>query len=276
MEDKEIFLEKEPKIKQDNNLMKKIVIRFIIAIVSFILLVLFRKIKPEVNNGITELYYVISMIFSVLLSIVFPFLFIKSFPEKSKETYFNVIDIFYVFTLACMVFQFVFAFVYFKANVDGDSMFPTLNNNETLIVRSNNDIDRFDIVVVAYYEEYNEKTSGLSDGELLVKRIIGMPGDTLYIENGVLFLNNQMIDEDFISENNVSFYFENCSFKDKGGLIKDEERNCYVIKEGYYFVLGDNRGISNDSRRLGLFAEEQIIGRVDFRVNNIFSWEKLR
>ena len=49
MEDKEIFLEKEPKIKQDNNLMKKIVIRFIIAIVSFILLVLLSRLTIDKN-----------------------------------------------------------------------------------------------------------------------------------------------------------------------------------------------------------------------------------
>ena len=68
----------------------------------------------------------------------------------------------------------------------------------------------------------------------------------------------------------------NEKIKDYNGIEYDEEEDCYIVEVGYYFVMGDNRGGSNDSRQLGLFTEEQIVGKVIYELHSLFEWEKVQ
>lgn len=134
-------------------------------------------------------------------------------------------------------------FIATPVRVDGSSMVDTLHNNEILILNKlNKSYDRFDIVVIKY---------GKSK---LVKRIIGLPGESIRYENNVLYINNKEIDDVAIARTN--------DFELK------ELYNIDTIPKDYYFVMGDNRGNSLDSRdyRVGLIKKSDIIGTTSFRV----------
>lgn len=83
-----------------------------------------------------------------------------------------------------------------------------------------------------------------------IKRVIGLPGDVIKIENGAVFLNNQELKEDYIPSD---FVTKSAQFAREGMEI--------TIPEESYFVLGDNREASLDSRNLGLIESEHITGR---------------
>lgn len=132
--------------------------------------------------------------------------------------------------------------------VNGPSMAPTLNDQEVVILDTKfyklTKLDRFDIIV------FDNDDS--EDQQLLVKRIVGLPGETVEMRNNELYINGEKLEcEDYIQE------FNDKTFDFKTG----------VIPENHYFVLGDNRAISLDSRRdeVGFVSLESIDGRVVFR-----------
>ena len=128
-------------------------------------------------------------------------------------------------------------FIITPVKVDGDSMKETLNDNDILLLYKLGSIKRFDIVVLD--EAY--------DNEKIIKRVIGMPGETISIKNDKIYINGKVIDN--------SFAYGTTSDVDKITLGDDE-----------YFILGDNRLISKDSRYFGAITKDEIIGKVVFRL----------
>lgn len=136
--------------------------------------------------------------------------------------------------------------------VRGDSMYSTLEDGEVLFLSKIHyrvsKIQRFDIVVI---EDY--------DGDLIIKRVIGLPGDNIEYKDDVLYINGEVSNKRFSNDETEDFTLEEvCE-------IHDIECDG-VIPEGYYLVLGDNRDISADSRVKGLIEEEQILGKSVFRI----------
>ena len=126
--------------------------------------------------------------------------------------------------------------------VSGNSMVPTLNNGDVMILNKFsylvNDIKRFDIVVVDYENEY------------IIKRVIGLPGDYVEYKNDILYVNGKKIKEEYDRE-----YTEDFNLNDL---------NIEKIPNNYYLVLGDNRPISKDSRKIGLIDKKNIKGSTNF------------
>ena len=124
--------------------------------------------------------------------------------------------------------------------INGDSMDPTLKNGDIMILNKigykMNGIKRFDIVVI------NNKDT------LLIKRVIGLPNEKIKYENNKLYINDQEIKEDYLDSNEITNDFET------------------VVKDYCYFVLGDNRDISLDSRELGCFDISEIQGTTSFTI----------
>ena len=153
-------------------------------------------------------------------------------------------------------------FIISPVRVDGDSMYPTLKNNDYLLLEKfDKNYKRFDVVVLDYH---NDK---------LIKRVIGLPGDTVSYKNDKLYINGKYVKETFLDE----------AYKKK--IIADKKKNSLnnskvyftddfdiellgytVIPEGYYFVVGDNRSNSTDSRFIGLISKKDISGKAIFNV----------
>ena len=122
-------------------------------------------------------------------------------------------------------------------------MYPTLKDGEILLLKKyDKSIERFDIVVVNI-----GKTK-------IVKRVIGLPGETIEYKNNKLYVNNKEIEEEFLNAEIKTSDF------DLEKLIIDK------IPENYYFVVGDNRNDSTDSRILGVISKEDIVGVTNFSI----------
>lgn len=131
--------------------------------------------------------------------------------------------------------------------VNGDSMVPSLSEKQIALVVRQTKIERFDVVVV--------KEQPKQPSKRVVKRIIGLPGDELSYQEDQLFINNQPVSEPFLDEIKKAL--------EKDSLLT-ENIDKIKIPENSYFILGDNRRISLDSRINGAVHENQIIGEVKF------------
>ena len=156
-------------------------------------------------------------------------------------------SIFLLVVLACTLL--LVKYVGQRTVVVGDSMEHTLSNGDSLIVDKISyrfrDPKRFEIIVFPF--EYKEAT-------YYIKRIIGLPGETVRIdENGVIYINGQPFSENYGAE----------TILDPGTAIEE-----VVLGPDEYFVLGDNRNHSSDSRvpSVGLIKRNNIIGRAWVRI----------
>ena len=147
----------------------------------------------------------------------------------------------YIIIIVCVVlFR---TFIATPVRVDGSSMDHTLHNNDILILNKlDKSFDRFDVVVINV------------NGSKLVKRIIGLPGENIEYKNNTLYINGKKI-KDASKRRTLDFSLE-------------ELYDIKKIPSNYYFVMGDNRGNSLDSRdyRVGLINKKDIIGTTKFRL----------
>lgn len=157
----------------------------------------------------------------------------------------KIINELYPYVIIIILVVLIRTFIITPVIVSGDSMNPTLNNGELLLVRkigyNEKTIDRFDIIVI---KEGNEE---------IIKRVIGLPGEYVSYKNDKLYVNHKVVKEDYIHRKTDDFNLE-------------EICTCSIIPEGKYLVLGDNRPISKDSRSIGLIDEEDIIGKAILRI----------
>ena len=132
------------------------------------------------------------------------------------------------------------AFVVCPVRVVGWSMEPTLYENDIMVITPSSykmhDVERFDVIVVKRPH---------ADNVLLVKRIIGLPGETVSIRDGAVYINGELLDTDVYGAQPMDYTMEETQ-----------------IPEGYVFVLGDNRNQSTDSHELGSIPIADIRGKV--------------
>ena len=135
-------------------------------------------------------------------------------------------------------------------------MYPSLEDKDNIIVEKLSyrfgEIERYDVIVFNYFDPLKNQES------YYIKRIIGLPGDTIYIKNGLVYL---------VDENGKDVLLN----EDYGYYSSGKKMQAYLasvpitIPEGEYFVLGDNRNNSYDSRQIGLIKEEDILGKAWLR-----------
>lgn len=135
-----------------------------------------------------------------------------------------------------------------RTMVSGDSMEATLQNGDNLIVDKLSyrlrDPERFEIVVFPY--KYKEDT-------YYIKRIIGLPGESVQVKDGYVYINGELLEENYGLET-----------MNNPGIANEP----IVLGEDEYFVLGDNRNRSSDSRdpSVGILKREDLIGRAWLRI----------
>lgn len=157
--------------------------------------------------------------------------------------------------LALLIKQFAFQFV----RVDGPSMQPNLQNNERVVCLKQAKIHRGSVVVF----DANGVDPQVSVKTEYVKRVIGLPGDTVEAKNGNLYVNGKKVDQSYISKSERSsgtgtWTLHNISQENSWVL----HNGAYKVPKGEYFVLGDHRSVSNDSRYWGFVPKSKIVGVV--------------
>lgn len=129
-------------------------------------------------------------------------------------------------------------YVVSPVKVNGTSMMNTLHNGDIMILNSTayyfNDIERFDIVVIDEGDEY------------IIKRVIGLPGEVVEYRENQLYINNKLVKCNYTDEPTADFK--------------------YKVGKDSYFVLGDNRTNSMDSRVFGAFKKNKIIGKTKLTI----------
>lgn len=164
----------------------------------------------------------------------------KEHYAKHKGTYSFIIMI----VVCIIIAKLLTSFVFISVMVDGNSMYSTLKNGDKAITDGlfykMTGIDRFDIVIIEH-PKYNEK---------LVKRVIGLPGEHLKYSKGVLYINGEVVEENFIDEE--------AKLKTLTPMGNDTFE--ITLNDNEYYVMGDNRGNSADSRYFGAIKKSQIKG----------------
>ena len=157
----------------------------------------------------------------------------------------SLLDLLHDLAIAVIVCVLLITYVVQAFKVQGTSMSPELADGERILVNKFvyyvDDIQRGDVVVFWYPEDPN-----LS----FIKRVIALPGETVEIRAGAVYVNGRLLDEPYVSEQNA----------DRRSFPAEE------IRPGHYFVLGDNRRGSNDSRSWGLVPERYIYGKAILRL----------
>ena len=170
-------------------------------------------------------------------------------------------------------------YLWTPVRVDGHSMDPTLADSEYLLVINKLPIDRFDIVVAS--ETDNGKTKEI------VKRVIGLPGETIEYKNDVLYINGKETDEPYLKdyiqkfkEDKLQSTYSGKGFEENGELFRqmaqiaeaftvDKDGSATFTKkllDDEYLLLGDDRIVSKDSLQVGAFKKEQIKGEAVLRL----------
>lgn len=180
-----------------------------------------------------------------------PFPYYDSAQEKGFFENLGVHFIDFIQTLVVIgaVFVLIYLFVAQPHKVSGRSMDPTFHDGDYIltdkITYRVSEPQYGDIVV--FKNPRNEKQD-------FIKRVIATPGDTIRLDNNVFYLNSKPLSEDYLSD---KINTRGNNFLQEGSTVE--------IGEGQYFVVGDNREHSSDSREWGTVTKKEIIGKVFFR-----------
>lgn len=155
------------------------------------------------------------------------------------------LDVLEVIVFAVAIFLFLYLLVLQPHKIKGASMEPNFPDGEYLLTDKVKyrfgEPSRGDVVVFK---------APTGEGEEFIKRIIGLPGERIAVRNGRVLLNGQELNEDYIPEISPTY---------GGNFLQENET--FTIPEGNYFVLGDNRPHSSDSRSWGTITKDKITGR---------------
>lgn len=185
------------------------------------------------------------------------------------------------------VFFLGFKFILSNDRVSGPSMQPTFENGDKVIATRHSKLSRGDVIVLKAPDEANT---------FYIKRIIGLPGDTVVSKNNKIYINGKLYKEDFldagkkVKEPDTSLYagkpysytynFTLSSLAKNSPEWQQRYSSSYLNKikktnkvpVGTYFVMGDHRTVSKDSRIIGFINKKSVIGEVKWRYWPLTRW----
>lgn len=168
-----------------------------------------------------------------------------------EKVYNEIIDWVKAIIIAGVIAFLLHTFVFSLVLVDGVSMNPTLNDSERLVLNKTSYVlkepERGDIVVFH-----------VNNSEDYIKRVIGLPGETIEMRADQLFINGEPVEEPYLATAKLTY--------NEVGIYLTEDFGPIKIRDEHIFVMGDNRKNSSDSRALGPIAQDEMMGKVNIRI----------
>jgi signal peptidase I len=156
-----------------------------------------------------------------------------------------VLDFFEILLIGLSVFFVVYLFIGQLLEVTGDSMYPNFHDKDQVLAEKLStkfvDVKRGEVIILKH---------PLEKGRLLIKRVIGLPGEAIRLSNGKVYINDTLLDEPYLAPNTETWQEQ--------ALQEGIE---YKIPGDSYVVMGDNRTKSTDSREWKFLPKDLIIGR---------------
>ena len=169
-------------------------------------------------------------------------------PSPLRSAFASAVGWFRDLVFSVLIAIVMIVFIYQPVKVEGTSMMPTLTNEERIFINKFTyrfglgGIERGDTVVFWYPGDTSKS---------YIKRVIGIPGDRIRVDQGQVYVNGQALVEDYVPQD----------YRDYSSWHDGQEQ---VVPEGRYFVLGDHRNQSSDSRMWGYVPRENIYGKAVF------------
>ncbi|GEO69525.1 signal peptidase I [Levilactobacillus acidifarinae] len=159
--------------------------------------------------------------------------------------------------VAVILVVLVRTYLFEVVRVSGDSMTPNLADKERMIVVKPLTVKQLSVIVFDAYGEDPNATPGTN----YVKRVIGLPGDKVVSKNGYIYVNNRKINQSFISSTERTAGTGDWTLSE---LAKEHhwKYRGNAVPKGHYFVLGDHRSVSEDSRAWGYVDANKVMGVV--------------
>ncbi len=165
--------------------------------------------------------------------------------EILRKIYSFFLDTIQTFLLAAAVFLIIYAFLFRPFEVFGDSMYPNFKDKQyvltNLISLRFSDPKLGDVVV---FSAPNDKEKDY------IKRVLGVPGDTIMVKDGDVYINGTKFNESSFLEPTIKTY--------GGGFLAEGQE--IIVPQDSFFVMGDNRSYSSDSREFGFVKKDELVG----------------
>ena len=241
-------------------LKRQLIIGTIISIISFLFIILIKGGAYTVLSTQMPIFLVLIIIYLVASIVMLTFALIIREIKIEKEKYFYrwayIYDLYNFFMIVICVFLLIMTYLFAFVRVSGPSMKPTYKSGDILACRSIGYKPKNNDAVIVYMKnvenDYAYNISMYQANELYVKRIVAVPGDTITYDETLktISVNDVIVEQ---------------SYGDRWRL----KTNTIKLKDDEYFIMGDNRGDSTDSRNFGPVKKSDIVGKVMF---DLFFW----